>query len=401
MPPTLTWIDLTASDRDKMRRVLDLFNEQGTLDEMGLGSLRDVLSDALFPGTSYIQTRLRYVLFVPWLYRRLEARRIRATDVERAARNAEVDLIGPLQQSGDIRGIIGVRARHSLVRLPSSLYWSALTRWGIFQPQQGQGWYHSHFDELSDGRGGVGRADDPGVVWGERHWHPRLPEPPAAFPWEASFALKNEEADFLRGRMEERCAGTLLAWLARNGSDAPAEDVWDDPDALRAPGGVGDTLELARRFSLHVEGMPLLYNLLVAERRRAVLDPDEGARIDEYRTRLAEWAAREADEDRRFAPDALWELVVRRGGHVPYPQRHFIESWARRIPELDPDRVAGDDQLRTLIAERELRLKGALARLANRRRLVDWTPGVGVGRMDFRWVRVRQFLTELHRGFAA
>ena len=40
MEPTLTWIDLTTSDRDKMRRVLDLFSEQGTLDEMGLGSLR-------------------------------------------------------------------------------------------------------------------------------------------------------------------------------------------------------------------------------------------------------------------------------------------------------------------------------------------------------------------------
>ena len=70
MQATLTWLDLTASDRDKMRRVLDLFQEQGTLDEMGLGSLRDVLSDALFPGTSYIHTRLRYVLFIPWLYQR-------------------------------------------------------------------------------------------------------------------------------------------------------------------------------------------------------------------------------------------------------------------------------------------------------------------------------------------
>ena len=74
MQATLTWLDLTASDRDKMRRVLDLFKEQGTLDELGLGSLRDALSDALFPGTSSIETRLRYVLFIPWLYRRLEDR---------------------------------------------------------------------------------------------------------------------------------------------------------------------------------------------------------------------------------------------------------------------------------------------------------------------------------------
>lgn len=52
MISSLTWIDLTATDRDKVRRVLDLFKEQGTVDELGLGSLRDVFSNALFPGTS-------------------------------------------------------------------------------------------------------------------------------------------------------------------------------------------------------------------------------------------------------------------------------------------------------------------------------------------------------------
>ena len=192
MQATLTWLDLTASDRDKMRRVLDLdlFKEQGTLDEMGLGSLRDVLSDALFPGTSYIQTRLRYVLFIPWLYQRLEARRVRSSDVERASRAEEVDLIGRLEQNEDAKGVIGVVARGTLVRLPSSMYWSALTRWGIFQPQQSQGWYHAHFDALVDGRGVVGRADDPGVIWSQQaHWHARLPEPPKEFPREASFGV--------------------------------------------------------------------------------------------------------------------------------------------------------------------------------------------------------------------
>ena len=385
-----------------MRRVLDLFKEQGTLDEMGLGSLRDVLSGALFPGTSSIQTRLRYVLFIPWIYRRLEDRKVRAAEVARAARRAEVDLIGPLEQNPDREGIIGSRARNALVRLPSSVYWSALTRWGIFQPQQSLGWYHSRFDALVDGRGSVGRADDPGVIWSQQaHGHPRLPERPAGFPWEASFALTHDEADFLRGRVEERCAGTLLAWLVRNGSDSPAEDVWDEPDALRAPERIRDILELARRFSLHVEGMPLLYNLVVAERRREVLDGDEDTLIDAFRGKLAEWAAREANEEKPFEPDALWELVVRRSGRLPYPQRVFIESWSRRIAELAPDRIADDDRLRTLVTERELRLKGARARLANRNRLMDWKPGVGVGRMDFRWFRVRQFMIDLHRAVAA
>ena len=56
-PAFLTCIDLTASDRDKVRRVLDLFNEPGTVDELGLGPIRDFLSDALFPGTSVLPTR--------------------------------------------------------------------------------------------------------------------------------------------------------------------------------------------------------------------------------------------------------------------------------------------------------------------------------------------------------
>ncbi|MDE3259560.1 MAG: DUF6361 family protein [Gemmatimonadota bacterium] len=402
MPATLTWLDLTASDRDKMRRVLDLFNEQGTLDEMGIGNLRDAISDALFPGTSYIQTRLRYVLFIPWIYRRLETRRVRSLGVERSARQAEIELIAPLERSDDNEGIIGVRARHTLVRLPSSIYWSALTRWDIFRPQQSQSWYHTNFDTLLDGRSDVGRADDPGVIWSrDAHWNPRMPEPPTDFPWEASFALTPDEADFLLGRLQETCTGTLLAWLASNGTDSPAEDSWKDPEALRAPQSIRDTIELARRFSLHVEGMPLLYNLVVAERRRVELSSDEEERIDEFRAGLAEWAGREAEEAQPFDPDPLWELVARRGVRVPHHQRLFIEDWSRRIAELVPDMIADDPQLRATITQRESHLKGARARLTSRSRLMEWTPGVGVGRMDFRWVRVRQFLTDLHRGLAA
>ena len=402
MQPTLTWVDLTASDRDKMRRVLDLFNEKGTLDEMGLGSLRDAISDALFPGTSYIQTRLRYVLFVPWIYQRLEDKRVSSADVERVAREWEVYLIKPLERNDDTQGIIGVVAGKALVRLPSNVYWGALRRWGIFRHRESQGWYHARFASLTDRRSGEGRADDPGVVWSrEPNWHPRMPEPPAGFPWEASFALTSDEADFLRGRLEERCAGTLLAWLARNGSATPAEDLWDDPDARRAPVAVRDTVELARRFSLHVEGMPLLYNLLVAERRQRDLGEDETEVIEHYRERLAEWAEQEFAEDQPYDAAPLWELVVRGGRKLREPQRRFVESWSRRLPELDAGRVADDATLRTLITQREWQLKGSRARLANPNRLREWAPGVGVGRMDFRWVRIRRFMMDLHQGLAA
>ena len=93
MIPSLTWLDFTADDRTRMRRVLDLFTDQGTVDELGLGTLRDVISDALFPGTSSIHTRLRYMLFVPWIYQKLERDRAKAAEVQNRARRAE---LGPV-----------------------------------------------------------------------------------------------------------------------------------------------------------------------------------------------------------------------------------------------------------------------------------------------------------------
>ena len=146
--------------------------------------------------------------------------------------------------------------------------------------------------------------------------------------------------------------------------------------------------------------MPLLYNLLVAERRSDTLGTDDADAIDRYRTHLAEWRVREANEP-PYEPDVLWQLLARRGVRLRSAQRLFVERWAQRIAELEPGAVSGDDSLRSLIYHRELRLKGARARLANANRLLDWQPGVGVGRMDFRWVRVRRLLIDLHRGMAS
>jgi len=75
MPSTFGWVDFLAEDRQKMLDVVHLFREQDTRDELGLGTIREAFSDHFFPGTSTVQTRVRYMLFVPWVYQRLEERR--------------------------------------------------------------------------------------------------------------------------------------------------------------------------------------------------------------------------------------------------------------------------------------------------------------------------------------
>ncbi|MCY4292403.1 MAG: DUF6361 family protein [Roseovarius sp.] len=403
MSATLTWLDLTASDRDRMWRVLDLFKEQGTVDEMGLGSLRDALSEALFPGTSTIQTRLRYVLFVPWVYRQLEARRINDSDVPAQLQKAELDLIRPLLEHGMSQGVIGERSRGSLARRPSSVYWTALVRWGLFMHERPQGWYHKHFTGLVHGRSAEAAADDPGIVQiRQPNWHPRIPDPPATFPEEASFDLTRKEADFLQGRLEERCAGTLLAWLARKGTRPPADGCfWDYRAAKNAPSDIRNTMELARRFSLHVEGMPLMYNLLLAERFHAEHGGDF-THINRYRQEIAEWAAKEKSEE-SHDPRLLWFFAASHKIRVPGMQRRFLEIWSKRLADIAPAAIAEDQELRSLIENRERSLKGPRGRLHNPARLLDWNGrvGVGVGRMTFRWRQVRRMLLDLHQGLAA
>src|SRR5579863_8105027 len=100
MASTFAWLDHSEEQRRQMLDILDLFREKGTVDELGLGAIRDAFADMLFPGTGALQTRARYFLFVPWIYLRLEGQRVPSAEIARKARKAEIDLIERLLASG-------------------------------------------------------------------------------------------------------------------------------------------------------------------------------------------------------------------------------------------------------------------------------------------------------------
>ena len=119
MVSRFAWLDHSESDRRKALDVVDLFREQDTRDELGIGTVRDALADSLFPGISTIQTRAKYLLFIPWIYQTLEAGRTKSSDIARMARRHEIDLIYQLLKSDDTDGVIGKDAKAGLQRLPS------------------------------------------------------------------------------------------------------------------------------------------------------------------------------------------------------------------------------------------------------------------------------------------
>jgi len=72
------WLDFDAVASDRVAALLRSLEEPRTLDLLGLGSARDAFSEKLSAGTSTIQSRFRYFIFLPWIFRSLERDRVAA-----------------------------------------------------------------------------------------------------------------------------------------------------------------------------------------------------------------------------------------------------------------------------------------------------------------------------------
>ena len=343
--PYLAWIDHDPAQRERMRRALALLSESDTRDELGLGSVRDAFADLLFPGTSTIQTRLRYMLFVPWAYREMERQKVPSKDISKKTREHELSLVKPLVQSGADWGVFGSSAGAELKRLPSSVYWAGLRSWGIFGLNAGQGEYHGYLDAIYrnralSGRGGTmsdrerREAVDDLSYRGRviQTWDPALPEVPEDFPGGVSFELTCEEAEYLRDRILANHPDSLLAFLAREQMPNDARFVWRHPDYGAFSEGHQELITHARLVSEAMHGAALMYNLLLAETaEREELADKRRRQIEDWRRRL------NLGELKEWNLHRLWTLVTQAGHRIPYRTREFLENWVQMACSTEED----------------------------------------------------------------
>lgn len=382
-----------------MQTLLNLFNEPGTVDEMGLGLIRDAFSGELFPGITSLQTHLRYVLFIPWVYKKLDTQRNAKEELNESLRQLEVKLIKPLAKTGET-GVIGISAGASIQRRPSSIYWNCLRTWGIFQYPRSQSWYHSQLSRQRDQLSVRSSThDDP--TKDRPFWHPKLPDTAPDFPRSVTFELRQKEAAFVQEQITTHCSRSLLAFLANNPQKQLDGSFWDLSVINEASTSIRETVELARRFSLFAESMPLVYNLMLAERQTklAEIGAEAAALVEEYQQRLQEWITRESAEDDLFIPSDLWCFLSQVRANLKHPTKRFIDAWADRIAAIGVSNIGTDREIRDSVEEQEVNIKREeRARLKNIDRLRDWPGGSGLGRLDFNWLRAKELLLELYQG---
>ena len=400
VPSAIAWLDASREDQRRMREIVNIFAQSESRDELGIGQVRDALSDSLFPGTSTLHTRARYLLFVPWCFVAAAAKGGTAARGERRVEDNERALIAGLTDLGATDGLIGKFAGVAVKTLPSALYWGALRQYRILRVAE-------PIDAL-----GLSAAPDPDQdELAERvlgAWSPTLPPVPAGFPRhpETGFELSRAEAGWLQERMLGGTEGSLLHHLVSDGNrpEPNSDTPWDDP-VCHTPGpAVKKILENARLFSLVMHGASFLYNLLIAELYVAASHTRIENPVERYRDRLQEWAAECGSHGNLLSAwdrGAFWQLILAVNPRVDLRTRGFLNTWFNRVCDLEIDRAADDKALRRLIADRERTKKGSQSRLTNDRLLASWSGESGTRRLTYRWDQVNRIVRDLHDGLEA
>ena len=379
-------------------------NEKGVRDEVGFLALHQGFADRFFPGTSVLHTRLRYVLFVPWLMEKVAADT--ATDITRRFSDAETALAGQLKAGPgpDPDGIIGGRVWPSRTAQPPSMaYWTALGTWGILR-QQLDGSLPSRTQTLrrlarTRARLNSRLTDDDGGVLDDDTSSPfvSLPRVPEALRFGGEplyFALSPVERTFLHRhllsvRRPDTTSRSLLARLTEAGVGPAAEDLWVTEIADVADSEDRSALVTARQAAALAGIGRGVYAALV-ELARANDGLPESTIHQDHLEEMIELHGHDAgDVDLNALNDFLPNL--------PEDLSDVLSETLDWLAVGDPDPSA----LSETYSKAERNRKGLRARLpdtvAGRQRRAEWDPDEHrlAETLHYRWPNVHRLLTDL------
>lgn len=407
------WLDFSSAERERTFSILASLEEKGTVDDLGIGAIRDAIADHHFQGISTIQTRAKYFLFLAWIFKSLEQSQVADERIEASLKEREIKLILALLGNPDVEkdrnGLIGKEAREKLKRFPSSVYWNGLRAFGICKFEGSLAEYLQAIPEIRKLRRSSIRkleaSNQPEEEQG--NWDGDVPEPPPEFPAESVFGLNVDQARYLSERACSLAgpAGdeTLLSWCLRKIPALDPDDFTNSWDLTSLPGmprHLSAGLRHARNFSMVVQGASAVYYVLLARKIK------HAEVIDRYESDLAKWMRNIAEFSEDLCAwfdniDEFWIWVKLANPGVDRDVV-FINTWCAALHAVNftPARI---DQVLTaktmkLIKDREYNLKKTLARLSNPAALKRWEANVGATPLSYRWGNAAVFINDIRAG---
>jgi hypothetical protein len=397
----------TLLSREALRRAETQLREEveGVRDEIGFLALHQAYADRFFPGTSVLHTRLRYVLFVPWIYQDLH-QHVDRPGVAAYLEGRELELTRRLKAGGEV-GVIGSRSYPKPTAQPPSMsYWSALGTWGILRPNSAGAIPSRQAVHRTIARRSSGRRlhdDDRQLLAEEEPLFYSVPPPCAA--WHDStkrldFRLERQEAVFLKkcflslARPGGDKAHSLLARVVDQGVQVTDRmELWSPAMRMAADRQDREALQRARQAAgLSAIGRAV-YAALVEETR----EQHDGIPTETVHRENLEGVVA------RFAAKALALEVSKISVDAPAMPKGILEVLQATQDWLRSGRADKPDGLYECYERAEVRRKGRRARLARtilgRERRAEWLPQdhPKAAPLHYRWANVRQLLTDLQK----
>jgi uncharacterized protein DUF6361 len=404
---SIGWIDFSSTDRKRAHEALALMKEAGTLDELGIGQIRDAYSDALFPGFSTVQTNARYFLAIPKLlldWADLSDAKRRQHPLHNFLRTAENELASALKKNHvalgkKLDGVIGhtVAEEGGVARRPSSSYWNGLRTFDIVRTQRSLAEFCRYWQQDRDYYDAV--SSDEGSDDDDARFEAAVRRPPKSHgPWPKDMTLRltKPEAEFLRQRFS--CApgvgNTVAAQLLSNelARKAVSKDYANFGDFSQWAEGqhmlsvvCRKNIESAQRFSLAIEGAHIIFNRLIAREK------NDDVLLGRCKERYAMW--RTATKLARiFTPGAeqQWLSVNEaRQMRVKDSTEGFLAEW-NRLHCTPGTTQAKLDELVHRQGVRNKPDRSLLIRLP--REKADW---YGMSALDYRWRTAQRMLKDV------
>lgn len=406
----LGWIDFSRTHRNKVMSVMDLFKEQGVIDELGLGTIRDSLSDLLFPGTSTIQTRAKYFLLIPWIIQDLESKgRIDRffSDFE----ESEISFVKTLRKNSpqnNSRVIGATLLNANPKRKPSSIYWNGLRVYGILNFKGSINDYVNylryHFKkqltqkkQISEADGNVPGDDKDANHLYQQHLWCQLPKPPVNWKTDLTIDLSEEEANFLKERIIRSNSESLWSFTLNNIPDKAKlfSDISDFLSVVTLPEKIRELVKLSVDFNTIMQGALIRYNLLIQLSRENGRSNELEPIWKNYCNKIQnfDWAGWDLNK--------LWDYCP----FIQLPTKTFVSNWIEIIKAPVFNEVKADQ----LLKARELRLKGvrrsrlhdkAIAQKQKSFTGISVFENGSVSYLTYRWNTVRTFLNDIQNGIA-
>lgn len=407
MQAGLGWIDFSEGHRDRVFSVVDLLSADGSVDELGVGVVRDAIADWLFPGVSTIQTCPKYFIIISQIllsYLKKFHNKEKLPVLREYVRNEEHRIMNQLAKNynyAEGNYIIGVNVARNggeLARKPTSIYWNGLRKHGIIDTNYSFSEY-VHHNNLSNYHHNGHKDENPDDDMASFDETFGIKCPIFNDIDETTrMELSEEEAHYLKHQListngEMKQKGNLLTQIlqsperikimqnATNFRQLAETLLQDEQLNLETK----KTLEIALDFDFLIHGAHIRYNIQLHKKA--------GNKADEFEKKWNEWLENlneirtdieQLDFDYIFA-----NLATRTG---PDTQK-FMREWQSEVLETNPN----IELLDSIVKRQEFNKKHGKAKLSSSKG--EYSEWVGLHGLQYRFNQAKKIIVDINTAY--